>query len=357
MKNNIYIFSNSVLRRKDNSFTIEQIPDTETQCEADIYERESDNVILPSRKINGVSKKHIPAESVEAFYTFGHIRFSSEFCNCCQHYGIPVHIFNYYGKYIGSFIPKNDESSGKIILLQSAFYFTEEKRLEVAREFIEAAARNSVENLNTHFYAGADLEEHIIKINNLRNNIKDASSVQELMGIEGNIKAVYYDSWKKFLRQETRFEKRIKNPPEGMINSLISYGNSVLYSVCLTEIHRTRLNPFIGFLHETGDGKHSLAFDISEIFKPVIVDKVIFRVINLNMLNENDFRHTENGMLMKDKAKRKFIEEFENRLKTVITHKRLNRRVSYRSLIRMECYNLINYITGKLTKYESYRST
>lgn len=357
MKSNIYIFSNTILRRKNNSFLIEQISDKEAICDADIFENESDGVILPAEKVNGSSVKHIPAESIEAFYTFGHIRFSSEFCSCCTDYNIPFHVFSYNGKYKGSFIPKNNQSSGKIILLQTGVYLTPDKRLEIAREFIEAAARNSVENLNTHFYAGADLEEHIIKINNLRESIRYASSVQELLGIEGNIKAVYYDSWKKFLRQDTGFEKRIKSPPEGMVNCLISYGNAVLYSVCLTEIYRTRLNPFIGFLHEPGDGKHSLSYDIAEIFKPVIVDKVIFRVINLNMLTAEDFKQKENSMLMKDRARKKFIEEFENRLKTVITHKRLNRRISYRSLIRTECYNLINYITGKINKYESYKAT
>jgi CRISPR-associated protein Cas1 len=355
MKNSIYIFSNSILRRKNSSFEIETMQNSDMQCDIDLFEDESNNVILPPNNDRGQNTKHLPAESVDAFYTFGNIRFSLNFLNCCNYYNIPVHFFNYYGKYQGSFLPANDSSSGKVILKQCEFYFDHSKRLNIAKQFIAAAAKNTIENLNVHLFAGAELKDDIQNICTLKESINFAQSVNELMGIEGNIKALYYQAWNKFLKQDTNFLKRIKNPPDGMINSLISYGNAVLYSVCLNEIYRTRLNPFIGFLHEAGDSKLSLAFDIAEIFKPVIVDKIIFRVINLKMISENDFKKSNNNFYMNEKARKKFLEEFENRLKTIITVKKLNRRISYRSLIRLECYNLINYILGKQKSYQAYK--
>lgn len=169
-------------------------------------------------------------------------------------------------------------------------------------------------------------------------------SVGSLMGIEGNIKNVYYGCWKKIFKQEVDFDKRVRNPPDNMINSLISFGNMMMYSACLNEIYRTGLNASIGYLHSPGDNRLPLSYDIAEIFKPVITDKVIFRVVNLELIRENDFERKGKYMNMNEKAKRKFIDEFEERMKTTFRHPELKRNVSYRTAVRLECYNLINYL-------------
>jgi CRISPR-associated protein Cas1 len=357
MKNNIYIFSNSVLSRSNNSFALESLPNSDAIHEADFFEGEAEGILLPASKTESNGKpRFIPAESIEAFYTFGEVRFNTQFFKCASHYEIPVHIFNYYGNYVGSFIPASSSSSGKIEILQYEAYTNDLKRLYIARAIMEAAIKNILSNLKTYSYSGVDLEETINTITSIYEQIRFSSSIQELMGYEGSVRNAYYDCWQKILKQESDFEKRIKNPPVGMINSLISFGNALLYAVCLSEIYRTRLNPFIGFIHEPGDGKHSLAYDISEIFKPVIVDKVIFRVINLNIIQPDDFKHTDKGFRLKDNARKKFVEEFEEKLSSVIHHKRLNRRLSFRSLIRMECFNLINYLSGKTKSYDPYRA-
>ncbi|NWF51104.1 MAG: type I-B CRISPR-associated endonuclease Cas1 [Ignavibacteriaceae bacterium] len=357
MKNNIYIFSNSILSKKDNSLSLETLPDSESVNEADIYEDESEGVILPAQKTDGNGNvKHIPAESIEAIYTFGEVRFNTQFFKCVSNYKIPVNIFNYYGNYVGSFMPADKQGSGKIQILQYEAYLNSYKRLTIARSIIDAAIKNILVNLKSYFYSGAQLEDYINKISAILEQVRFVDSVDELLGHEGMTRNIYYESWNAILKQETDFSKRIKQPPIGMINSLISFGNSMLYAVCLTEIFRTLLNPFIGFIHETGDNKHPLVYDISEIFKPVIVDKVIFRCINLNIISVDDFEVTSKGFYLKEKPRKKFVEEFEQRLKTVIHHKRLNRRISYRSLIRMECYNLINYLNGKIKSYEPFRA-
>lgn len=358
MKNNIYIFSNSVLSRKDNSFILTSVKDTEPLHKIDIYETENENVILPPGKDELIDKpKHIPAESVEAFYSFGELRFNTQFFKIASYYNIPVHIFNYYGNYIGSFIPVNKNSSGYIQLLQYEAYLTYNKRLYIAKAILESAVKNILFNLKNSLSDDNELLEQIANINSILEQIHFAETVSELLGYEGNIRTIYYTAWQTLIKKETNFYKRIKQPPVGIVNSLISFGNSILYAIILTEIYRTRLNPFVGFIHEIGENKHSLVYDLSEIFKPIIVDKVIFRVLNLNIIDEDDFTITDEGYYLKDNPRKKFVEQIENRLSTVIHHKRLNRRISYRSLIRMECYNLINYLEGKLKSYEPYRAT
>ncbi len=357
MKNNIYIFSNTILSRKDDSILLDTIPQTDAINEADFYESETEGVILPAQKAEGNGNpRHIPAESVEAIYTFGEVRFNTQFFKCMSYYEIPVHIFNYYGNYVGSFLPASNNGSGEIQILQYGAYVNSHIRLTIAKAIIEAALKNILFTLKSYTYSGIDLDEPINTISSILEQVRFTDSIQELMGFEGTARNLYYGFWQNIFRQETDFEKRIKNPPVGMINSLISFGNSLLYAVCLSEIYRTRLNPFVGFIHETGDNKHPLVYDISEIFKPVIVDKVIFRAINLNIIKPEDFKQTDKGLRLKDEARKKFVEEFESKLSSIIHHKRINRRISLRSLIRMECFNLINYLTGKLKSYDPYRA-
>jgi CRISPR-associated protein Cas1 len=134
--------------------------------------------------------------------------------------------------------------------------------------------------------------------------------------------------------------KRTKQPPLNPVNALISFGNMMCYSQVLRSIHQTQLNPTISFLHSPGERRYSLALDIAEIFKPILVDRVIFKVLNKRELQEKDFDIKLNKVIMKESGKKKFIQSYENRLTETIMHRKLNKKVSYKHLIKLEAYKL-----------------
>ena len=139
-----------------------------------------------------------------------------------------------------------------------------------------------------------------------------------------------------------------------MINSLISFVNSLLYSVALSEIYKTNLSPYISYLHEPGTRRFSLSLDITEIFKPLIVDRMIFAMLNKNQLSIKDFEKDSNFTYLKETGRKKILVEFDDRLNKTIKHKDLNRSVSYRYMMRLECYKLIKHITGE-KDYEGFK--
>ena len=117
----------------------------------------------------------------------------------------------------------------------------------------------------------------------IENNIKEtltelekATKITEVMNVEGRIRAEYYQYFDDILPDEFKMEGRSRQPPTNMINSLISFGNSMMYSTVLSELYNTQLNPTISYLHEPSERRFSLALDLSEIFKPILVDLVIF---------------------------------------------------------------------------------
>ena len=144
------------------------------------------------------------------------------------------------------------------------------------------------------------------------------------------------------------------HPPDNMINSLISYVNSLIYSKTLSEVYHTQLNPTISYLHEPGVRRYSLCLDISEVFKPLIGDRLIFSLLNRQQITEESFTQELNFLHLKKEASKLIVRELENSLKKTIKHKELGRQVSYQYLIRLELYKLIKHIIGE-KEYEGFK--
>lgn len=262
MKRSLYIYNNGDLKRKDNTLQFTS------------YEGE---------------KRDIPIERINDIYVMSEMTFNTAFINYISQYGIPIHFFNYYNFYTGSYYPKESLLAGQLLVKQVEHYTDYEKRIEIARKFINAAADNIYRNLRYYNSRGKELSEFMNEVDHLRKKIPKAKAVDELMGIEGNIRRYYYTAWNEIVNQEIQFEKRVMHPPDNMINSLISFVNSLIYSKTLSEIYHTQLNPTISYLHEPGARRYSLCLDLSEVFKPLIGDRLIFSLLNRKQITEDSF--------------------------------------------------------------------
>ena len=327
MKQSYYIYNSGDLQRKDNTLRFTS------------YEGE---------------KRDIPVERISDIYVMTEMTFNTAFINYISKYGIPVHFFNYYQFYTGSYYPRESLLAGQLLVKQVEHYTDPLRRLLLAQRFVEAAADNIYRNLRYYNGRGKDVSVQMMEISTLRKDISKAETIEELMGIEGNIRKNYYRAWKIIINQEIDFEKRVMHPPDNMINSLISFVNSLIYSKTLSEIYQTQLNPTISYLHEPGVRRFSLCLDISEIFKPLIGDRLIFSLLNRNQITEDSFTGELNFLHLKKEASQTVVREFEAKLKTTIMHKDLNRQVSYQYLIRLEAYKLIKHLIGE-KEYEGFR--
>ena len=192
------------------------------------------------------------------------------------------------------------------------------------------------------------------EVDSLRKQIGGTTTIESLMGVEGNIRKQYYAAWNIIINQEISFEKRVMHPPDNMINSLISFVNTLTYTKVLGELYRTQLNPTISYLHEPGERRFSLSLDLAEVFKPLIGDRLIFSLLNRNQITENSFTKELNFLHLKKDASKLIVSELESRLKKTVMHKELGRQVSYQYLIRLEAYKLIKHLIGE-KEYEGFR--
>lgn len=315
MSEPIYVFTDGALHRKDNSLVLE------TQ----------------------EGKKHIPIENVSEIKIFSEVDINKRLLEFLTEKNICMHFFNYYGYYVGTYYPREFLNSGLVILKQAEFYLDYRKRLYLAKSFVEGSMKNMIETLKN--YDKNSLTEALNILSKYSESLEKCDTVEQLMAIEGNAREVYYHSFDKIIKvEDLQFDSRSKRPPENEINALISFGNSLLYTTVLSEIYKTHLDPRIGYLHSTNNRRFTLNLDIAEIFKPIIVDRLIFTLVNRRQIRAKDFHESVEGIALKDSAKKLFVQSFEEKLKETIYSKSLKRQVSRRTLIRMEAYKLEKHI-------------
>ncbi|AUB59577.1 subtype I-B CRISPR-associated endonuclease Cas1 [Methanobacterium subterraneum] len=310
MKRNYYVMSDGILKRKENTVYF----------------------------VNKQGKKPLPINKIYSIYAYGSLTFSSQVVHLLAKEGIPIHFFNYYGFYDGSFYPRETLLSGDLLIKQAEHYLDHDKRMIVAKKFVEGAGQNMGKVLSYYKIENT--------IGNTMEDLSDCDVITEVMNVEGRMRSAYYTHMDEILPDGFKMEGRSRRPPENMINALISFGNSLLYSTVLSEIYHTQLNPTISYLHEPFERRYSLALDLSEIFKPILVDRLIFYLVNKRMLKEEDFERDINYCLLNDQGRKIFLKEYDERLKKTIKHRELNRKVSYRRLIRLEAYKLIKHLLG-----------
>lgn len=328
MKKTYYLFNPGQLDRKDNTlkFTPFEEPD-------------SGGIVVAGQP------RYLPVEDVGEFYVFGSLKAGSSVFNFLGQKDICVHFFDYYENYTGSFMPKDSLLSGKMLIAQVGVYQDKKERICIAQKFIEGAAYNMIKNLKYYNRRGKDVEDIITVIEAYALRIPLTKTVDELMGIEGMIRQAYYDAF-DLIVNDFNMDSRTKNPPKNEVNALISFGNMICYTQCLRAIHQTQLNPTISFLHTPGERRYSLCLDLSEIFKPIIVDRVIFKVLNRKEIQARHFDRKLNKCVLNDSGKKIFVKALEDRLQETIQHRSLKRNVSYKHLIKLECYKLAKHILG-----------
>lgn len=301
-------------------------------------------------------KKYIPIETTDSLYVYSNIIFSGNFFEFVNKKGLNVALIDKYGEKIGSFVPQNNRRNIKTEIKQLKVYDNENERLELAKKLEIASVSNIRANLK--YYArrknSERLQDAVIGISRLIQQLNEAKDVTKLMTIEAQSRQKYYQCFNEILNDEDFiFEKRTRRPPEDPLNAMISFGNTLLYQRIANEINRTSLDIRIGIVHAAGSRPESLNLDLADLFKPILVDRTIFTLVNRKMLEATDFVEVENnGIYLSREGKKQFIREFERKLFQKVQIDGLDRTYDY--VIKNEIQKLKRFFEyGE--KYKPYK--
>jgi len=321
-----FLINRGRLRRQDNNLYF------------DTYDDE-DNIL---------SSKPLPIKAIDEIYLLGKIDIDSYSMAFIAHNNILLHFFSPYQAFRGNFFPSTSNSvnkSGFVLLQQLRAFDDEVHRLYIAKQITKGHFINGSNNCKR--YKVEFVLEPYIKSLNL------AKSIGEVMAAEGAFQKNYYQSWNKIITNQRsfKFTTRSKHPPTDKINSLISYLNTRVYNITLSEIYKTELDPRIGFLHEPNYRSLSLHLDIAEIFKPIIADNIIFTMLNKKEITTKDFK-TDSGRI---RFTNEGIKKIEMKVIKKMTEQTLigEQKLTWRQLIRREVNQLKKCIV-ETKEYEPY---
>lgn len=308
-------------------------------------ERNDDTLRL--RTAEGESK-YIQVENAEAVFLHGQIDYNTRLLSFLDEHGIAAHVFGWNDYYAGSLMPSRGQTSGTTLVEQVRAYDDRHHRQQLAAAFVRGSIHNMRTNVSYYDGRGRELTGVLESLDDARSRVDSSMAIEELMGVEATARKAYYRAFRAILPEEWEFGEREYNPPPNEVNSLISYGNSLVYANCVSAIRATALDPAVSYLHEPGERRYSLSLDIADLFKPILADRVLFRLVNRKQLSPDDFREEVGSVLLSDAGRKTYTKAFEETLERTVEHPHLNRKVSYQHLLRLEAYKLKKHLlTGE----------
>ena len=325
----VHILSDGILRRKDQSLLL----DTET------------------------GHYDIPGRNTDIINIFSDVILDSGFLLTASRNGITVNVFDSKGHLLGSYFPNRPLRSPKVTIEQLNAYRDEKHRCELAKAFILGSIHNC--RLNIRYYnknrPDPAYDSVLDDVKMLEQRIKECKRYGNLLMLEARVRSLYYSCFDSFIVEEGfPYERRTRQPPQNELNAMISFGNTILYSYIATEINKTALDVRVGFLHATNSRMESLNLDIAELFKPLIVDRAVFTLINRRQMRPDaHFAKSEgDGVYLNAEGKRLFLEALDDKLHVHITEH--GRSLTYTELITEEVRKLIRHFkTGE--KYSPFK--
>ncbi len=306
---------------------------------------------------NADGKRFVPVETVDSLNVYSNCIFSGSFFDYMNSEQLSVNFYNRYGNKIGTFIPNKWKRSIEIEQSQIALIGNEKEHLKIAKKYQNANIFN-IRAVLRYYQRRMDnpqIDETVNRITEILKDVNEQKSIENLMIYEAQARQMYFRCFNVIMDDEDyKFVCRTKRPPKDALNAMISFGNTLLYQRFASEIYASKLDIRFGLLHSSKHRTENLNLDLADLFKPIIVDRTIFTLVNKKMLDINTcFRNTnEEGVYLSEVGKRVFIREFELKLNQKINFKGQN--ISYEKILKNEVKMLQKYFQNG-EKYQPYK--
>ncbi|MCP4398320.1 MAG: type I-D CRISPR-associated endonuclease Cas1 [bacterium] len=296
----------------------------------------------------------VPMLKISQIVLYGRITVTAATVAALMERKIEICYLTQRGKYIGRLQPEFSKNS----LLRKEQYraaFDPQRSLELSRKFVLGKLLNMrtwLMRMNRKL-DNAEIEAAVNRIKRACDGAKDAKDVAQARGHEGEGSAAYFSVFQHLLRKSGfDFPKRVRRPPTDPVNSLLSFGYTLLTNELFSAVNVVGFDPYVGYLHAERYGRASLPLDLIEEFRPVIVDSVVVSTINNDILKPDDFCEEMGGVFkLNDAGRKKFLMQYEDRKNTEFKHPILNQKTSYQGCFEQQARFLAKTLMGELDEY------
>jgi CRISP-associated protein Cas1 len=269
---------------------------------------------------------------IERVLAFGNVQLTTQSIGYLLERGIDTTFLSQYGKLKGRLMPL--ESKNVPLRLKQYERVSDARfALGVAAAMVAGKISNGREMLVRHQrnHAESHLGDLIARLTASVEKAQQQPSASSLLGIEGQAAALYFEGFGKMLRRHWHFTKRTRRPPTDPVNAMLSLGYTLMYNEAISALVAVGCDPYLGFFHTVHYGRCSLALDLMEELRPLITDRVVLNMINLEIVKPGDFTvHEDRSVMLSDDARKRFLREYERVMTAEFQHHRTGERTTLR---------------------------
>ena len=268
---------------------------------------------------------------------------------------IPLTFLTETGRYLGRLEP---EVTKNIFIRKAQWLAAGEsaRAIHVVKGFVRGKLKNYRNFLirRQRECPGLDLSTNVTRLEQAIAPIDTTESINSLRGLEGAGSAAYFGCFNQLIRAtEFTFTSRIRRPPTDPVNSLLSFGYSLLRHDVQGAINVVGFDPYLGYLHCERYGRPSLALDLMEEFRPLVVDAVVLSALNKRSLAPTDFvtEPLSGAVSLTSEGRKTFLRLYAQKKQSEFKHPVLGRKCSYQEAFELQARLLAKYLMGETEKY------
>ncbi len=262
--------------------------------------------------------KSIPAETLEVIEVFGKVQITTQCIEECLKRGVNILYYSTNGAYYGRLISTNHVNVQRQ-RLQAERTKDLDFRIAFSKRLIDAKIRNQIVVMRRYARHGNyNVERSVVEMQNMYKKLENAKSIEQVMGYEGTAAKTYFRELGRMIDPQFAFSGRTRRPPKDPFNSLISLGYSIILNEFYGKIEGKGLNPYFGVMHSDHEKHPTLASDLMEEWRAVLIDSLALSMLNGHELCKDDF-YTETeqpGVFLEKDGFKKYIQKLENKFRT-----------------------------------------
>jgi CRISPR-associated protein Cas1 len=295
-------------------------------------------------------KAQMPLIEVGGVSLFGTAQISSQATHALLLRDAPIFLLS-FGGWLNGYIRSANDHSIDLRIAQHKAVQDVGNTLDFARCFVLGKVKNQRTMIRRAL--GDDARQTLQALSLICHRIQTAADVEGLLGYEGTAARYYFDAFAQMLRVHTGFEVngRARRPPTDPVNAMLSFGYSMLVKECVAAAVAVGFEPGLGFYHKLRPGRPSLALDLMEEFRPLIVDSTVLSLVNAREIKASHFDRRGRAIVLTDEGRRTFIAAIERRLHSSITHPTFGYTVTYRRALHVQARLLARAVQGDVPAY------
>ncbi|MGH7707215.1 MAG: CRISPR-associated endonuclease Cas4g/Cas1g [Vulcanimicrobiaceae bacterium] len=284
---------------------------------------------------------------------FGNVQISSQAMRAVLQRDVPVFYLS-YGGWLNGYARSVNDHSLDLRIVQHELVREPARVLALARAFVLGKVKNQRTMVRRSLGDAAKAELQAMSL--LMHRIERAVAIETLLGLEGNAAQKYFAAFGEMLSVGTGFEitGRNRRPPTDPINAMLSFGYAMLAKEALAAVIAVGFEPGLGIYHKARPGRPSLALDLMEEFRPLIVDSTVLTLINTHEMTSSHFNRRGKAVVLTDSGRRLFIGAIERRLRSKIHHPTFGYEVTYRRAMQVQARLLARAIQGDIPVYPGF---